>query len=557
MAFWRWIRGQRSSSVSADPVWAVPDSSTPDAYVEACLRPAFQEQPEERTFRSDPSFREALDALNSQMYPRAIKAAEKLVGRFSDFDLPYKWMASACRAVGQADRSRAVLSEGLAKVKRKSLLLTDLGETALQSGKIDEAVYWWCQALHCLARNPIDYNAFLFLGEVAEACGLAEAARQMMARVDTLRAGKIRLEAATAARLGALVRGKQTSGIATAVERIAARYSGHQAQGAGPSAAREVAAGKPVAAPPPRVIRFPSDRSLGYLAPREADINDAYGLRISARGTFSVPLEWGEGVALWIDTEQVEGLAPLASLGADDLQALHIHDAGGMGKKRPGGNDAQLAHVRTLGGLRELDLQYTTIGASGLQHVAALSGLEKLTLWCEGGYQDQQDFNDGLSHLAALIRVRELDIHGINGAGLGHISRLSNLSTLCLQGSWIQDAELAILSGLSKLEFLELSYLHALTDSGAAHMGALTSLRKLALRNIGVTNEGLRHLVNLSNLQELDLMNLEVTEEGLAQLRALANLRELNLYGDDVKAREDWLRSTFPGVKIRYQGWPV
>jgi tetratricopeptide (TPR) repeat protein len=193
-------------------------------YVRRCSEAAFLEEKEDRTFRSDPAFQPVLDLLNSQQYSAAIKAVESLLSRFSDFDLPYKWLASAYRSTNQLQRSQEVLGQGLAKAKRKSMLLTDLGETEWQMGNIHQAVYCWCQALHCLSSNPIDYNAYLLLSYVAKGCGLSDVERRLLGRVDAMRGGQIRLDAATADRLTSLVRGKKDSAMSRAVQGIDTMY---------------------------------------------------------------------------------------------------------------------------------------------------------------------------------------------------------------------------------------------------------------------------------------------------------------------------------------------
>jgi hypothetical protein len=75
--------------------------------------------------------------------------------------------------------------EGLAKAKRKSLLLTDLGKTEWESGDISGAVYWWSQTLHCRV-NPIEYIPYVFLSCVAKGLGLADFERSLLARVAEL-----------------------------------------------------------------------------------------------------------------------------------------------------------------------------------------------------------------------------------------------------------------------------------------------------------------------------------------------------------------------------------
>ncbi|MDD5542356.1 MAG: hypothetical protein PHX83_04210 [Acidobacteriia bacterium] len=222
MGFFGQLFGSKSNDASHDigKTWPVPDAANEEEYVQACTRPAFTEQKEERTFRSDPSFQRVLDPLNSQNYPAAIKAAEGLLSNFADFDLPYKWLASAYRSTGQLRRSQEVLGRGLAQAKRKSLLLTDMGETEWRLGSAPRALYFWCQAAHGLLTNPIDYNAYLLLSYVAKGCGLAEIEHRFLSRVDSMRAGQIRLDFETANRLTTLVREQKCSAMTKAIQAV-------------------------------------------------------------------------------------------------------------------------------------------------------------------------------------------------------------------------------------------------------------------------------------------------------------------------------------------------
>jgi tetratricopeptide (TPR) repeat protein len=187
------------------------------------MEAAYSEEKEERTFRSDPAFQRVLDPLNSEQYSAAIKAAESLLPRFPDFDLPYHWLASACRSTGNLQRSKAVLAQGLAQAKRKSVLLTDMGETEWQLGNIHQAVYSWCQALHCSSR-AIDYNVYLLVSYVAQGLGLAAEAALFLRRVDELRTGTVRLPAALANRLAELARRSRTPALVRVIEQIARKY---------------------------------------------------------------------------------------------------------------------------------------------------------------------------------------------------------------------------------------------------------------------------------------------------------------------------------------------
>ena len=174
-------------------------------YVKRCLGVQFMEGKEDRTFRSNSAFSSVLTPLNSREYSKAIMAGKQILPQFADFDLLYKWVGDAYRATKNYDESKAILNEGLLKAKRKILLLTSMGETEIGLGNIEDAVFWWCQAYHCLSKNPIDYNAYLLLSYVAKGVGDSDSEQRLLNRVDTLRGGRIRLDSQTARNMLALV----------------------------------------------------------------------------------------------------------------------------------------------------------------------------------------------------------------------------------------------------------------------------------------------------------------------------------------------------------------
>ena len=212
-----------SGQTSVDPVDASP-AVDEEAYVRSCSEAAFSDEKEERTFRSDPAFQLVLDSFNSQRYPAAIKAAEDLLPRFADFDWPYNLLGSAYRATDQLQQSREVLGRGLRNAKRKAFLLTEMGETLWRIGDVHQAVYYWCQALHCLSSNPVDYNAYLLLSYVAKGCGLGDIEQRLLGRVDAMQGAQPRLDPATAGRLTELVRTRKDDAIDRALQDIDAKY---------------------------------------------------------------------------------------------------------------------------------------------------------------------------------------------------------------------------------------------------------------------------------------------------------------------------------------------
>lgn len=170
-----------------------PTISDENVYIKRCLKQEFKEEVEERVWNSDPAFDSVLSPYNSQQFDTAIENGEKLISKFNDFDLLYKWIGDAYRNTLNLTKSREILYEGLKNSKRKYLLLTSLAETEWRSNSIENAIYFLSQVLHCLHLNEIDINAYLLMYYIAKGQELDQESQLFLQHVDKLRAGQIRL----------------------------------------------------------------------------------------------------------------------------------------------------------------------------------------------------------------------------------------------------------------------------------------------------------------------------------------------------------------------------
>jgi tetratricopeptide (TPR) repeat protein len=125
--------------------------------------------------------------LNSGHFDEAIREGNTLVLKYPDFDLIYKWLGVAYRQNGQLDEAAVVVLRGLAKSRRKALLLTELGDTEWQRHDVDSALYWLAQAIHCA--NPLAHMAYLLAGYIAEGRGMEDAKAALIERADSLNPG--------------------------------------------------------------------------------------------------------------------------------------------------------------------------------------------------------------------------------------------------------------------------------------------------------------------------------------------------------------------------------
>ena len=98
--------------------------------------------------------------------------------------------------------------------------------------------------------------------------------------------------------------------------------------------------------------------------------------------------------------------------------------------------------------------------------------------------------DDDLAVLKDLNPVIELDLKnaGITDAGIKHLSALTQLERLHLEKTKVSDAGLANLKGLTKLKYLNL-YGTGVSDAGLEHLKGLGDLRNLYLWQTKVTFE--------------------------------------------------------------------
>lgn len=140
--------------------------------------------------------------------------------------------------------------------------------------------------------------------------------------------------------------------------------------------------------------------------------------------------------------------------------------------------------------------------------------IEKIEEW-GGQVATKEEYPEWLQRIAGEDRLKD--------------SRLAmRADTVRLSGQEITNAEIAQLTGLSRLRGLDLRRT-ALTDAGLVHLRGLTSLKYLILDRTEVTDDGLAHLSRLPKLRTLSLERTAITDKGLVHLSRLTNLRRLHV----------------------------
>jgi len=139
--------------------------------------------------------------------------------------------------------------------------------------------------------------------------------------------------------------------------------------------------------------------------------------------------------------------------------------------------------------LEALDVTLTPFDDDGLKNLSGSAGMRRL--WAG----DTLITNAGLSSIAALSKLEDLDLHGtqVSDAGLIQLARLKGLRKLNLMGTGITDDGLEILRSFTGLEYLNL-YRTRITNAGLDRLRPLTELREMDLRYTRVSRAGISGL---------------------------------------------------------------
>ena len=181
-----------------------------------------------------------------------------------------------------------------------------------------------------------------------------------------------------------------------------------------------------------------------------------------------------------------------------------------------------------------------------------------------------------LARIEDLANLIELSIRQapIGYEGLAHVARQPNLTVLYLRDTKVNDAALAAIEGLTRLQTLTIMEGDRVTDAGLVHLRGLTGLRAVWLNFTAVTGAGLKHLQSLPQLRTLGLVATKLaegnlnelaafrtvtfvnmdntpaaTDVGVAALRVMPALTELNVGHSSVSDKGLEVLATFPGLK--------
>jgi len=296
----------------------------------------------------------------------------------------------------------------------------------------------------------------------------------------------------------------------------------------------------------PRILHFPTDRSLGTVYIRDASVrreietfhhwidgtHDRWETLGEAQGDVSIPA--GQIVKLRVSVAGWKNPSPLARLTADDIDKLVID---GLGASREEGEahgifrtdsagDAIMPHLAHLTGLKELNLSLTFVTGTGLRHIEKMKSLECLSL--------PRNVSDaGMNHVAKLTGLKRLysKENNITSRGLASLAVLRELEELELGCNRMEDDGLVHLKQFPRLQYLML-WGKGFTPAAMVHVKEIRSLRIFYPGSPITDDEGLAQLATLPKLERLSLYHCEgITDAGLAHVAKMASLRQLDLGG--------------------------
>jgi len=182
-------------------------------------------------------------------------------------------------------------------------------------------------------------------------------------------------------------------------------------------------------------------------------------------------------------------------------------------------------------------------------HLAHLPCLRSLLL--SGKHIDDA----GMATVGRLKRLEtfyQWEGQHITDAGVAHLRDMPRLTYIHLGMSQVGDRGMASLAKLPNLEGLTMQR-NKITDAGLAHLAGHPKLKELWVGHLEglspITDAGVVHLAKIPNLEELDLQHTRVTPDGLKPLQGLPKLKRLLLDGSTANDYHA-VAPMFPNCKV-------
>jgi hypothetical protein len=148
---------------------------------------------------------------------------------------------------------------------------------------------------------------------------------------------------------------------------------------------------------------------------------------------------------------------------------------------------------------------------------------------------------EGVGCLMSMNYLQTLNMSGCSGVtptSIKMVAALLNLQSLVVSNTSVDDTSMSLVSGLPKLEHLNIVRCYAVTDNGLAALAESRSISSLYVgaggfrRHVNpslaraITDTGLKHIAQLAQLRKFNIiMCPEITEIGLKQFAGTVLIR--------------------------------
>lgn len=220
-------------------------------------------------------------------------------------------------------------------------------------------------------------------------------------------------------------------------------------------------------------------------------------------------------------------------------------------------SDKGLKHLTCQSRLVELDLQNCErVSDNGLVSLSMMTNLTVLSLRICKLITDQ-----GILAISSLKKLSELDIsvcENLTDKSLEYLSINNTQLTklLLLRGTNYTDLGLSHLAQLSQLSELDLRDCKGISDSGISKLLPLTNLQSLSLSDTRISSSSLRILANFPILTHLSINHCPIYGYALSSIHQMPQLRTL-IYGNKNKFDQNdlkELKNRFPHLNLENRG---
>lgn len=155
----------------------------------------------------------------------------------------------------------------------------------------------------------------------------------------------------------------------------------------------------------------------------------------------------------------------------------------------------------------------------------------------------KSNFDSILENWQAFPLLRTLDLSDFDDLNEEFLSKLVVCNTVKAliigdeysESTSVSDSALKQIAKMVNLEVLDLSSQRAISDIGVGHLSSLTNLEELNLNGTPVTDAGIESLANLTNLNCLHIEDTKVTPEVFKCLQSMVTLERIDVsYGLEI-----------------------